>query len=230
MTVSVLITTYHLARREALASVVRAWHSEPVEQVWVLNGGERWESPEPAGLDRFALFNMPVDLGNGMDYAFAALTSGDHIILADDDFLPAPGLVEDFNTHRDGADILGIIGRCFHGPRYRGDTTFHRANSVEALTPVDFVGVCCYAGREMFGFDTRGMHRNCDDLWWQMRVHPMASKAVIPTDKYRNLPTCSGPSSMFSDKALWDARQSFYEEHYRAGHYYGVAGPASKTD
>lgn len=232
--VSVLINTYHPGRQAGLDGIAKAWLEQPVDQVWIIDGLGSYR-PKPSFLesqsdDRLQIFNLPFDLGNGADYCFALLASGDYIILADDDMVPCEGLVERFLEYADGADsigpdILGVIGRKFNGPQYRGDTSFVAGAKATKPTLVDFVGVCTFCHRSHFGFDVRGLHpelRNCDDLWWQMREKPELSKAVIPVKGlYLNLPTSLGadPSSMFRS-GLEQSRQDFYEEHYRAGNYY----------
>jgi hypothetical protein len=227
--VSVIVTTYHPGRQAGLDGIAKAWLKQPVEQVWILDGLGSYR-PLPSFTEaltdkRFATFNLPFDLGNGADYCFALMTLGDHVILADDDMVPCAGFVERFLDFVGTADILGVIGRIFKGPQYRGDTLFVAGAKATEPTPVDFVGVCTFCRREHFGFDVRGLHpdlRNCDDLWWQMKERPELSKAVIPVGGlYRNLPTSSGadPSSMFRS-GLDESRQDFYEKQYLAGNYY----------
>jgi len=227
--VSVIITTYHPGRRGVLDEIARAWLEQPVDQVWVLNSGAQWLPPPPVGGDvRFQIFNLPLDLGNGADYCFALMTSGDYVILADDDMVPLDGFVGRFLEHSDKADILGVMGRIFRGPKYRRDTFPVRGDSVgDSHVAVDFVGVCTFCRREHFGFDVRGLFpvlRNCDDLWWQMKKMPGLSKAVIPlAGLYRDLKeVCKGPTSMFKNIDLRQSRQDFYERHYLGGQYHSA--------
>ena len=230
--VSVIVTTYHPGRQSGLDGIAKAWLTQPVEQVWILDGlgsyrpGPYFSAMEEGADERFRVFKTgPPDIGNGADYCFALMTSGDYVILADDDMVPCAGFVERCLEHAGAADILGVIGRIFKGPQYRGDTLFVAGAKATQPTPVDFVGVCTFCHRRCFGFDVRGLHpelRNCDDLWWQMKQCPELSKAVILVGGlYRNLPTSRGadPSSMFRS-GLDQSRQDFYEKHYRLGNYY----------
>ena len=214
---SVIITTYSADRRETISRVVAAWLAQPVAQVWLIDGSgglARGHIACAATDDRFEYWPLWRDHGTQTDYALALLTDGDYVILADDDFLPLNGITDDLMAGLHNADIVGVIGRAFHGPDYRRDTTFYAARDVTEPVMVDFCGVCLMAGREWFGFDTRGMHRNCDDLWFQMRARPEARKYVVPTRNYENLPCCQ--HGMFQDRHLARVRQAFYKEHWNA--------------
>ena len=215
-TISVLVTTY--CRFENLDRILAAWLRQPVDEVWLIDGSGRFQSSMKD--QRFTAFSMPRDFGTGMDYALAPLTQGDYIILADDDVLPEPGFVEDLfrGYFETGGAIVGIIGRTFYGPRYKGDTEFFAANKTERPVRVGFVGVVCFAARQYFGFDVRGLPRNADDLWWQMREYPRIAKYVIPTKAYLNLPECEDDTAMFHDRALREQRQEFYEKWYRCNY------------
>lgn len=228
--VSVIVNTYHRGRQVGLDDIAKAWLAQPVDQVWILDGlGSYRPNPHFAAMvadDRFRVFNLAPDLGNGADYCFALLTSGDYVILADDDMVPYKGFVERMLEHAGFADILGVIGRKFNGPLYKLNTKYVSGLNISKPTAVDFVGVCTFCRREHFGFDVRGLHpalRNCDDLWWQMKVKPELRKAVIPLRKlYLNLLTSdwNNSSSMDGKPKLSQSRQDFYEEHYRLGNYY----------
>lgn len=217
---SVLITTYR--RMDSIGSVVGAWLEQPVGQVWLIDGsgGQALDRvrPEHQQDSRFEYWPLWRDHGTRTDYALAHLTDGERIILADDDVVPLKGFTDDIlRGHREVAgDIVGIIGRTFHGPRYYQDTRYYRSDQIDAPKQVGFVGVVYCAERVWFGFDTRGQHRNCDDLWWQMRVHPAARKWVVPTQAYQDLPAAR--DGMFHSPALRKARERFYEEMWRT-HY-----------
>jgi hypothetical protein len=210
-TISALITTY--TRYGRLEELIIGWLAQPIDQLWILDGGGRFKTalPDP----RLLVFNLPTDLGTKMDYAFALLTEGDLICLADDDVLVKPGFLEDL--HRCWASkggIVGILGRTFHGPVYWGNTRFYRASLIKEPTRAGFVGVIYLAGRDLFGFDVRGLPRNCDDLWWQMKIHPDIPKHVAPTIRYENLPVASDETAMYKQPALRAQREAFYREHY----------------
>ena len=210
--ISVLINTYHPGRQATIPQVLEAWEREPVWEIWLLNGGTPIERS-----GRSVIFNMPHDLGNGMDYVFALLTAGDVIIMADDDFIPAPGqaLVMAQQVAKLGG-FVGVIGRRFVSPQYR-ENPFFRSSLVDKPEPVGFVGVCLACSREMFGFDVRGLHRNCDDIWLQMKVHPTEPKHVIPLTHYRNLKCCNDSSAMFKQgPEMQGQRQAFFAEQFEA--------------
>ena len=212
-TVSVLVTTYHPDRWQSLGMISSAWLDQPVEQVWVLDN--RGNQGHVRSDDGFAFWPLPCDLKTRADYGVALLTDGDLIICADDDIVPQPGFAQDLVDGMDatGAGFVGVIGRVFDDPEYR-KTTFYRASKIDEPKCVDFTGVCYMAKRKYFGFDTRGMPVNADDLW-HCRRYPEASKFVIPTDKYENLPACNDGTAMFKNPELAAQRQAYYAEWYR---------------
>ena len=220
-TVSVLITTYHRKRADDAIAVARAWCKQPVEQVWLLDNAGHCCMDEMDGRD-YSYWQMGEDLKTRADYGVALLTDGDLIICADDDIVPKPGFAQDLVDGMDatGAGFVGVIGRVFNDPEYR-KTTFYRASKIDEPKRVDFTGVCYMAKRKYFGFDTRGMPVNADDLW-HCRRYPEASKFVIPTDKYENLPTCNDGTAMFKNPELAAQRQAYYaewwEQEYSVGY------------
>jgi hypothetical protein len=159
---------------------------------------------------------MPKDFGTRMDYSLATLCDSDFIILADDDVLPKLGFVNDlYNGWRQvGGGIVGIIGRLFKGSHYRHNTIFYKSSHVTTPVKTDFVGVIYFSERNLFGFDTRGMHNNCDDLWWQMKIFPEIQKHVVPSKNYVNLPESNDRNCMFNNKEYAEIRQTFYEEYF----------------
>lgn len=208
-----IITTYR--RFKNLEKIYLAWIEQPISEVWILNGNKDVKldfGNHPKG----AIFNMPFDLGTKMDYAFALLTEGDFIILADDDVLPKKGFTEDLfrGWKQIGEGIVGIIGRTFLGKRY-GQSKFYRASEIDKPVCVGFCGVIYFAPRKYFGFDVRGMPRNCDDLFWQMKVFPDIPKHVIPSKNYEDLPEAKDSSAMFKNPELRHERRSFYQNYYK---------------
>jgi hypothetical protein len=227
-TISVIIMTHD--RRGSVAEVCAAWMKQPVDQVWLVDGGDPKVLPSYSNAGNTALYAMATDSrfeywplwkdhGTRTDYALALLTDGDFIILADDDVLPEPGFAKDLHDgfHAAGGDIVGIMGRQFNGPRYYEDTRYFRADAVTQPLQVGFVGVVYFASRALFGFDTRGMGRNVDDLWWQMRERPDARKWVVPSKSYRDLP-CSMRGMFHDNGRLRKQREIFYRECYEK-HY-----------
>jgi len=232
--VSVIITTHN--RLETIGRVVGAWLDQPVIEVWLVDGTggtARAALTKKAIYDeRFELFPLWKDHGTRTDYALAHLTDGDIVICADDDCLPLPGLTDDLvcGITDEYADICGIHGRTFSGPSYyNGGTAAWRAKDIGAPVRVDFCGVVFAARRELFDFDTRGMHRNCDDLWFQMKAHPDAVKFVVPTKRFTTLESAN--HGMFADRGeLRAAREAFYGEWYgknyaNRGAYTGSVNP-----
>ena len=209
--ISVLITTY--CRYKTLDRVILGWLAQSADQIWVIDGGGSFKTQykDP----RLLVFNMPCDLGTKMDYAFALLTEGDLICLADDDVLIKPDFLNAlYNTWKLKGGIVGILGRTFHGPVYWGDTTFYRASLLKVPQRVDFCGVVYFASRELFGFDVRGLPRNCDDLWWEMKIHSKVPKHVAATAKYENLPCAKDGTAMYKTPSLRKQREDFYREYY----------------
>jgi len=233
-TVSVLITTYHPSRASTLSEVVRGWLDQPVDEVLLLdNGGQAWlamssvESVIPVtdfdGDHRFLYWRMPWDFKTRADYGVALLTDGDLIICADDDVVPSEGFAQDLVSGWDKVGgFVGIIGRVFKGEDYYKDCPYYNSAGVEKITRVGFTGVVYLASRSLFGFDTRGMLPNCDDLWHQMKVHTYSPKHVVPTKNYRNLPCASDKTAMFKNTALKSQRNAFFAEYYKK--YYGPKG------
>lgn len=209
--VSVILTTY--IRYDGLDSIIKAWLRQPIDQLWVLDGGGTFNTDIKD--DRMAVFNMPKDLGNGMDYAFGLLTSGDMIILADDDVIVRDSFTSDlFMCQAMQGGIVGIIGRKFHGPEYYRDTEFFKSCHINNPVKVGFVGVVIMTPREYLGFDIRGLSRNCDDLWWQMKMRPDLDKWVAPTKAYADTLHSVDSTSLSSNLSLRKERADFYREHY----------------
>lgn len=191
---------------------------------------------------RFLYWPLPRDFGTRTDYALTALTEGDFICLADDDVLPKLGFLNDLYAGWqkswalsvcDGAGgqepvdepIVGVMGRRFKGPDYQRNTApQYRSSKVEAPQRVGFVGVVCFSPRQHFGFDTRGMHRNVDDLKWQMECKPDVPKWVVPTTAYENLPECKDSTAMWRNRSLKQVRNEFYRKWYETNY-----GPHGRT-
>ena len=210
--ISVIITTYR--RFKNLERIYLAWLEQPVDEVWILNGNKNVQldyGNHPKG----TIFNMPRDFGTKMDYAFALLTEGDYIILADDDVLPKKGFAEDLlrGWKEVGDGIVGILGRKFTGSRY-GQCHVYLAKKINKPMRVDFCGIIYFAPRKYFGFDVRGMPRNCDDLWWHMKEFPDVPKYVVPSKNYENLPECRDKTAMCKNKDLRSERRQFFHKYF----------------
>lgn len=205
--------TYHPGRAKYLAEVWNGLRQNPIDQIMLIDCGGHVKQV-PTWIEHI---RMPNKYGTRPDYAIASMTDGDYVLLVDDDVAVKPGFVEDLYNGliSTRSDIVGIIGRTFHGSRYMGDTRWYGSRNIEKPVRVGFVGVIYFAPREMFLFDTRGMQRNCDDIWWQMKCCPNAVKYVIPTKNFINIhPTCNDSSAMFKTPVLKQQRQNFYQAWY----------------
>lgn len=210
--ISVIITSY-AARYDTLDKVIQSWTTQPADEIWIIDSSGKFKTAIEDS--RLLIFNMPRDLGTKMDYAFALLTEGDFVCLADDDVIVKPGFMADlYQTWKVTGGIVGIRGRRFSGPNYLDDSKFYNSN--QSITPmrVDYCGIIYFAERKLFGFDVRGLPRNCDDLWWQMKVYPKVHKFVAPTDKYEHLKEATGKTSMSHNPALMRQRQVFFRHYY----------------
>lgn len=222
--ISVILMT-HEARYQSARNLIDPWLSQPIDELIFVDGSgkfpDNWISPA-AKLDRrFNIIRIYKDFGTKTDYAIALLTSGDFVCLADDDVLPLPGFTEDLlkgylegKRITGGRVIVGIIGRTFHGVPYWGNTKFYRSSRLTEIVRTGFVGCVYFTERAEFGFDIRGCPKNCDDLWWQMKVRHATPKFVVPTVKYKNLPSAGDKDAMYKDKDLREQREKFYKEYY----------------
>lgn len=137
------------------------------------------------------------------------------MILADDDFLPKPGLIEDFFRYYKYG-FYGIIGKQFNGPDYRKDCPFFRADRIDTPVRTGFVGVCYFIHRNLLEFDLSQLtHRAVDDLYWQLYKFPQIPKTVIPTKNYENLPECNDKQSIFKTPESRKIREDFYRAWYK---------------
>ena len=219
---SVIVTNYR--KRGELGGVLKAWLDEPVDEVILADcsGAERNILPmltaekEP----RFKIVSFSYDFGTKTDYVLALLTSGDFVILADDDVLPKSGFVNDLYTGwKQVGGMVGVIGRIFNGPTYKGGTTFCSSLKIEEPVQVGFIGVVYFAERHRFGFDVRDMpNNNVDDLYWCMDKCRDVCKWVVPSKNYVNLPGASDGGCMFHNPDLKNKRQMYYAEMYNR-HY-----------
>jgi hypothetical protein len=214
---SVIITTYQ-DRYEAAESAAQGWLRQPVDQLWILDGSGKFKPKDPTieANSRVSIFRMPFDLGPKMDMAMALLTEGDMICLADDDLQPEGNFLAELYRGwlKAGGGIAGIIGRTFEGPEYKGGTTFYAARDISEPVRVGFVGVAFLTTRDVFGFDVRGLPRNADDLWMQMKALPEIPKWVVPTKAYMNHRAASDGTAMYRKPELKAQRAAFYREQY----------------
>lgn len=211
---SVIVTTYRHQRYQTLPSVIDGWLANDPDQLWVIDNKGQYDIGKRVG--KIVLFRMPIDLQTRVDYAFAMLTDGDFVILADDDAVPEPGLIDDLyeGWKKVGGGIVGLIGRQFTSEIYMECKHF-RAEKIEEPVRTGSIGIIYMTPREYLGFDTRGMATIDDDMYWLMNKHPEVPKHVIPTKKYRNLPTGSDKECLFhAPTEQRKIRQECYQKYY----------------
>ena len=211
--ISVLITS-HKARFNTLNRVIGSWLTQPVDEIWVIDDGNNFktEIKDP----RLLIFNMPKDFETKSDYVLSILSDGDLIVLADDDIIVYESfLIDLYNGYKKTKNsIVGIYGKRCLGPHYLKDTKRYKSKNIENIEEVDFIGILFMCERKYFNFDVRGMHKNCDDLWFSMKIHSNIKKYVIPTKKYIDLPCSSNKTAMYKNQNIKKPRYNFYTEYY----------------
>ena len=215
---SVIITTYR--RYDTLGSVIQGWLNNSPDQLWVIDNNSKYQLNVDHMNAGVKLFSMPMDFKTRPDYALATLTDGDFIIFADDDAIPEPGFIEDlYNGWKMVGGIVGVIGRQFTSDEYI-KCKHYRAEKIASPVRTGSIGIIYMTPRDYICFDTRGMHRIDDDLWWLMKCFPRATKHVIPTKKYVNLSTGSDSGCLFhagekERKIRQDCYFNYYTEFYK---------------
>lgn len=203
MNVSVVVTTYK--RYDRLGLILEAWLNETAN-VFLANGGKWFDTTLPIHQHLYS-----PDPGNKIRFSTAALTTTDFIVLADDDVLPKPGIINDFlKCYNENPGIYGVIGRLPDSDDYF-KCSFIRADKIEKPIETFFVGVIYFTHRKTLFFDLRDLkHRAYDDLYWHMVAYRKTHKYVFPTKKYENLkPECNDADSIFKkDKSI---RNDFYK-------------------
>ena len=212
-TISVCIVVHE--RLDEILPIVKAWLTEPVDEIFVADctcgGLDKVHWPKGVVHVRFSH-----DLGNKTRHAVALLTMGDYVLQADDDVMPESGFTHELlDGYRavNELGVVGVIGRTFHGPRYKGDTAFCRAGTVTSPVRVGFCGVVYFCSREYIAFDLKSMRNPYNDLHWLCGTFPNAPKHVVPAKKFRNLPCAN--RGLFQDKAAENKRQLYYERLWK---------------
>lgn len=211
--ISVLITS-HKARFNTLNRVIGSWLTQPVDEIWVIDDGNNFktEIKDP----RLLIFNMPKDFETKSDYALALLTEGDIIILADDDIVVRDTFTNSFynSLKKTNNSIVGLAGKKCFGPRYNKDTQIYKSNMISQPIEVEYVGIVIMASRDRFGFDLKGMNKNCDDFWFCMKIHPNINKYIVPTIDYTDLPCSENKTAMHKSAILRKPRYDFYTYYW----------------
>ena len=211
--VSVVITTYR--DRGHLFEIIDTWLSENIN-VYVADGSrDGIGSMHLKTTSQYHHYHYYPDPGNKIRFATAQLTTTPYVILADDDFMPKPGLIEDFFSYNKYG-FMGLIGKKPDSPHYR-KCSFYRADKIKEPVRTFFVGVCYFVNRELLQFDYSGLkNRAVDDLYWQLHKFPTVPKHVIPTKNYENLfPDCSDKESIFKTPESKEYREHYYADWYR---------------
>lgn len=208
--VSVVITSYR--DRGHLWNVINQWMSFGIT-VYLADAGKSNTGPEHRYMKYFHHYLYNPDPGNKIRFATASLTTTPYVILADDDVMPKPGLIEDFLKYHQGG-FSGIIGKQFTNDDYR-KCPFFRADKIDKPVEVGFVGVIYFVHRDFIKFDLSKLNnRAVDDLYWQMECFPKAKKFVIPTKNYENLPECNDKESIFKTPESRAYREKWYKNKY----------------
>jgi len=205
---SVVVVT--LRRLSTLAAILEAWLKETPD-VWLADcSGADFKAPRGVHHVRFS-----PDPGNKARHAVALMTEGEIVFKADDDFIPFPGLIEDFLKafRAQGRAFYGIMGRYFNGPRYYGNTIQARANKITEPFRVDFVGICTMAPRDLIVFDPRECGSPFEELFYQCGIWPEVPKWVVPTVKYAHVPGSDRAGTcLCKDTAAQAVREAFYSK------------------
>lgn len=205
--ISVVITTYR--NRGHLFEIIKAWLDMGVK-VYLANSNP---SPMIFGHPNFLNVQFSGDIGNKTRFVVSHATSTDYVLLADDDVLPKPGILEDFWKYRD-AGILGLFGRKFNGEPTYLQTKHFRADKVEQVQDVSFVGVVYFTHRKHLVFDLNNLKNSAlDDLYWQLLKMPKVKKYVIPSKNYIDLPECNDAEGIFHSPGTRDLRNEFYKKY-----------------
>jgi len=203
--VSVVIVSYR--RKANLERIIKAW-LEQTPDVWLCDCGVNLRTDLPIKIIKFN-----PDPGNKVRHAISLLTSGDYVIKADDDFLPKPGLINDFlKWYKTG--IIGIHGRKFLGKSYYRNTRATESKKVDKMTEVDFVGICTFTSRAYLAFDFKGCLTPIEDLFWQMKAFPDIKKWIIPTKNYEKLKESNDKDCLFYNSTARQIREKFYNKYY----------------
>jgi hypothetical protein len=198
---------------EHLSEILAAWLKQS-QDVWLCDCSAAGAKGLPPGVK---IVRFVPDPGNRVRHSVATLTSGDIVIKADDDVMPAAGLADDFarNMEKIGPAILGIHGRTFHGRDYYRDTELFSAKHIgDKPKRVDFVGVVTCAPRAFLAMDLRRCDSQIEDLYWQMECYPKIPKYIIPTTHFENLPESRDAGRLCGDRPARLIRRQYFERWY----------------
>jgi len=202
--VSVVTVTYR--RLDSLEMILRAWLKE-VDEVVLCDCSNKFKTTLPI---IHVKFNK--DLGNKTMHAMALLTQGDFVVLADDDVLPKPGLVQDLYSgyERVGEDcIIGVMGRRFQNIDDYWKTNQIWSHKINKPVQVDMLGICYFSPRRYLVYDFKDMKNSINDLYWTSYVMRDVKKYVVPTKNLEHLPIAF-------EEGIWtnENRQKFRCAYY----------------
>ena len=204
VTFSVVVVTYN--RLSTIESVLSAWLKETDEVFLCDCSGGKFKTDLPIVHIQFSK-----DLGNKTMHAAALLTQGDFVILADDDILPKPGLIQDLYRGyiQVGGDcIVGYMGRRFKDNVYFNSKQVY-SFQIEKPMLVNMLGICYFSPRKFLAYDLKDMETPINDLYWTSEVMGAVKKWVVPSKKIESLPNCM--EGIWTDKKRREFRLNYYK-------------------
>jgi len=204
---SVVTVTYK--RLDTLEPILRAWLEE-ADEVILCDCSGKFETELPITHVRFN-----PDLGNKTMHAMALLTQGDFVVLADDDFLPKPGLIQDlYNGYKKvgGDAIVGIMGRRFGNADSYWHTMQIWADKISQPVQTDMIGICYLSPRKYLAYDLKGMENPINDLYWTMYKMRDVKKFVVPTTNLLHLAVSE--EGIWTDKHRQEYRCEWYKKMF----------------
>ena len=221
--ISVVLSVCRDTRAKTIGDICTAWLAQPIDELILCDCTSGGLPIIKADQDpRFSIVTFEEDPGTRARHAIATLSIGDFVIQPDDDVLPKLGFTKElFDWWTKLRGIVGIIGRRFNGPLYKGQTTFYRAKKINEPVLTDFVGVVYGCGRDCLGMDLRDMGTPYNDLYWCCEAHRDKPKHVVPVRCYEDMPSCNDSECLFHNPQAREIRQTYYaalwESHYKTG-------------
>lgn len=230
--ISLFIPLYR--RFERLAEIIEAWAAQ-VDEIVLWQNDHNHESRRATShiradlLAKTKIIRAEDNYGGQIKFMAANLLQHEHVLIADDDIIPKPELVDDIRAHFDDLSvthnpnnlILTTFGRNFGPDGYRAHNL---VSSKKVSTPVevDFAGRMYFGHRGNFLVDMHGAtDTRLDDLYWLRALRRAKSVAngnaarvyVFPTDKWSNIPGRADEHSISKMAGYWDARDEFVKDN-----------------
>lgn len=212
MKTSVVIAAHR--RMEKLPEIIKAW-TDQCSDVWLCDCSK---DGAPFDHSSFNYVHFSPDPGLKARYAIALLTDGDLVIRTDDDIMPKPGLIKDFEnwySKLGGNCIVGIHGRIFEGLDYYRDTVMYAGHMIPKPQRVDWLGVMICSPRKYLSMDLKGCLTQIDDVFWLNEKYPTIPKYVVPTNKYNNkMSESKDENRLCANKEARKIRREYYTRIY----------------